>query len=113
MKKDAILFIILFSILPAYPQRANQGKNQSSASNKQETKITPGASGVKRSIGYRFSSLVQPGNPGSGNFMFNSGTIDKVTYLIVNDIDITGDNQTKWYSTWDDTTGADRKSTRL
>jgi hypothetical protein len=105
MKKTAILFIILFPILPAFPQKANQDKNQPSNKN-QETKITPGASGVKRSIAYRFSSLLRADNPGDGTFRFNSGTIASVSYMIVADNDISGEDQTKWYSTWDDTTGA-------
>jgi len=83
----------------------NQGdKNDNQG--KQDVKIVPGASGVKRSIGYKFSSLLTDGDPGNGIFRYNSNAISSVTYVFVDNYDIKGEDQTKWYETWDDSTGA-------
>jgi hypothetical protein len=71
-----------------------------------DTKITPGASGVKRSIGYKFSSIREDSAPGNGLFRFNSDTVSYVKWIYVDDNDIKGEDQTQWYSTWDDSTGA-------
>ncbi len=106
MKKIAALLVILLTGATAFGQKASQDKNQPVPAGNRETKITPGASGVKRSIAYRFSTVTAAEKPGDGIFRFNSGTIEKVSYLIVDDIDMDGEDQSKWYSTWDDTTGA-------
>jgi hypothetical protein len=71
-----------------------------------ETKITPGASGVKRSIGYRFSSAIGDEDPGDGIFRYNNKNVTSVSYIFVDKNDIKGEDQTNWYETWDDTTGA-------
>ncbi|HLN56099.1 MAG TPA: hypothetical protein VK207_08905, partial [Bacteroidales bacterium] len=73
--------------------------------NNQDTRFQAGASGVKRSIAYKFSSPVT-GTPADGSFMFDNSTISKVAYIIVNVKDLSGDDQGKWFRTWDDTTGA-------
>ena len=102
MKRIILLLVFLFIGIISYAQKdknSNQGKPQ-------DTKITPGASGVKRSIGYRFSSITEVGDPGDGVFRYNNKNISSVTYLIVDKNDIKGEDQTKWYRTWDDTTGA-------
>jgi hypothetical protein len=70
------------------------------------THITPNSSGVKRSIGYRFSSDQSDMDPGNGVFRYDSDNPSGITYIFLDNIDISGEDQTKWYSTWDDTTGA-------
>ena len=93
-----------------------RNKNQkSSVSNKilpdkdqepQDVQITPGSSGVKRSIGYKFSSLQGDGDPGTGIFRYNNDNVSGVTFIFVDNNDLKGEDQTKWYATWNDTTGA-------
>jgi hypothetical protein len=68
--------------------------------------ITPGSSGVKRSIGYKFSFLNEDGDPGNGIFRYDNRSISGIAAVFVDNIDISGEDRTKWYSTWDDTTGA-------
>jgi len=72
----------------------------------QEVHITPGSSSVKRGIGYKFSSLSGDGDPGTGVFRYNNSRVASVTSVFVDNIDISGEDETKWYSTWDQTTGA-------
>jgi len=104
MKRFLLLFLITLAAFDGLcQQKVNQGNNRN---NTQDTKITPGASGVRRSIGYRFSTIAEDSDPGTGIFRFNDRTISKVKWVYVDDIDISGEDQTKWYSTWDDTTGA-------
>jgi hypothetical protein len=70
------------------------------------THITPNSSGVKRSIGYRFSKDQSDTDPGNGTFRYNNENPAGITYIFLDNVDISGEDQTKWYSTWDDTTGA-------
>src|SRR4030042_3649686 len=71
-----------------------------------DTRITPGASGVKRSIGYKFSSVAEDKDPGDGIFRYNKENVASVTWIYVDKNDIKGEDQANWYKTWDDTTGA-------
>ncbi|MGE5420506.1 MAG: hypothetical protein ACM3UT_09990 [Chloroflexota bacterium] len=114
MKKIVFLLTFLITVSLASAQKDTKEKNQvggnkaqSSEETKktQETRFQAGASGVKRSIAYKFSSSVS-GTPAYGSFRFDNNTVGKVTYLIVNVRDMTGDDQSKWFRTWDDTTGA-------
>ena len=88
----------------SYAQKDDSEKGEKEKD--QDTKITPGASGVKRSIGYRFSSITDAGDPGDGIFRYNNKNISLVTYIIVDKNDIKGEDQTNWYETWDKETGA-------
>ena len=72
----------------------------------QEVHITPGSSSVKRGIGYKFSALSGDGDPGAGVFRYNNSRVASVTSVFVDNIDISGEDETHWYSTWDQTTGA-------
>lgn len=93
---------------------ADNGKNKDkdkvqekdSSQGVSDTKISPGASGVKRSIGYKFDENTEATNPGKGIFRYNSEKLPEISWIYVDNIDISGEDQTKWYSTWDDTTGA-------
>ena len=85
---------------------AGQEKKDNPGNQPQDTKVTPGASGVKRSIGYSFSAVVIDDDPGKGVFRLNNESVSKATFMFVDDLDISGDDQSKWFSTWDDTTGA-------
>ena len=92
-------------------QESKKTENQDNQADKksQETQtvhIVTGSSGVKRSIGYKFSSLPEDSDPGNGIFRYNNETVSQITYIIVDDKDLTGEDQTNWYKTWDDTTGA-------
>jgi hypothetical protein len=70
----------------------------------QDTRYQEGSSGVKRSISYKFSNAVIDNDPGNGVFRYNKDDITGITYIFLDDIDLSGEDQTKWYSTWDDTT---------
>ena len=72
----------------------------------QETRYQEGSTGVKRSIHYKFSSNKTDSDPGNGVFRYNGSSLPSTTYVFLDDIDLSGEDQTKWYSTWDDTTGA-------
>src|SRR4030042_1233913 len=101
--KKIIPFLVFLTIGTfAFAQKdtnPNRGKSQ-------VTKITPNASGVKRSIGYKFNSITEDKDPGSGIFRYNNKNAASVTYIFVDKYDIKGEDQTNWYETWDDTTGA-------
>jgi hypothetical protein len=84
------------------PQQDQSRRNEGVS----ETKITPGASGVKRSIGYKFSSLVSGSDPGDGYFRLSNVTISAANILIVDKVDVSGEDQSKWFSTWENNTGA-------
>ena len=73
---------------------------------KQDIKYTEDASGVRRSIHYKFSTLLPDGDPGNGIFRCNNNTLSKVTWIFIDNNDLSGEDQTNWYSTWDKTTGA-------
>jgi hypothetical protein len=99
-------FILSFLLLPALASFSQKKVTTDTTTRARDTRITPGASGVKRSIGYRFSTVVSDADPGAGTFRFNKNTISQVSWLYVDNIDIAAEDQSKWYSTWDDTTGA-------
>lgn len=69
-------------------------------------KVTPNASGVKRSIHYKFSSVNSDTDPGEGRFRYNNEDISRVSYIYLDNNDLSGDDQAKWYSTWEKETGA-------
>jgi hypothetical protein len=104
MKRISILLLLLGISIPSYTQKKVESDN--TRNNTQDTKITPGASGVRRSIGYKFNLAVADSDPGSGIFRYNNSIVSKVTWIYVDNIDISGEDQTKWYNTWNDTTGA-------
>lgn len=108
----------MFSIgLFAQKEKTNNGRDQIkdvskddvvNGNNRQESQnlhIAEGASGVKRSISYRFSKI-HDDIPQDGVFRYNSDSVNAVTYIIVDEHDLSGENQSKWFTTWDDTTGA-------
>jgi len=72
----------------------------------QDTRYHEGSSGVKRSISYKFSNEVVDSDPGNGIFRYNKNDITGITYIYLDDIDLSGEDQTNWYSTWDKETGA-------
>ena len=72
----------------------------------QETRYTTGNSGVRRSINYKFSKSVQDTDPGNGIFRYSSDTISNVKWIFIDNDDLSGEDQSNWYKTWDDTTGA-------
>ena len=92
-------------------QIRNQGSkagNKTEKSNQEASgiHISPGSSGVKRSIAYRFSDVSEDADPGNGIFRYNNDTLSLVSYIFVDNNDLSGEDQTHWYGTWDDTTGA-------
>jgi len=72
----------------------------------QDTRYQESSSGVKRSIHYKFSTVTSDSDPGNGIFRYNKDNKEGISYIYIDDFDLAGENQTKWYSTWDDTTGA-------
>ncbi|MGE5406819.1 MAG: hypothetical protein ACM3NR_03815 [Methanosarcina sp.] len=107
MKKASLFLLILLAGLTGYSQK-DTGKPEKDKviQNNPDTKYTEDASGVKRSISYAFSSDANDADPGNGTFKYNSANISKATFIYLDDNDLSGDDQTKWYKTWDDTTGA-------
>jgi hypothetical protein len=117
-----IIIILLFTIAGSYAFAQNAAssdttkkKNQKSAATdknngqvqqQQAVHITPGASGVKRSIGYKFSAMREDSDPGNGRFRYNSQAASSVTFIFADNKDISEEDQTNWYSTWDQATGA-------
>ncbi|HEX2920120.1 MAG TPA: hypothetical protein VHO50_03035 [Bacteroidales bacterium] len=69
-------------------------------------KYSEGASGVKRSISYRFVEGKHNTGTGKGSFCFDGENFSSINYVLADNLDLSGEDQTKWYSTWDDTTGA-------
>ncbi|HPR11307.1 MAG TPA: hypothetical protein PLV06_02880 [Bacteroidales bacterium] len=105
MKKVSfIIVLIICSSSALYSQR--KVSSDTITKKTEEVKITQGASGVRRSIGYKFSSAVTVADPGSGIFRYNNSSISKVRWIVVDNTDISGEDQTNWYSTWDKSTGA-------
>ena len=89
-----ITLCLIFSIVSAQKKEQNQ------------LNVNPGASGVKASITYKFSTAISDEDPGAGMFRFGSGEAASVRYIYLNKTDSKGEDQTKWYSTWDKNTGA-------
>jgi len=108
MKRVILLYIFLFTGIGTFAQKNNDSDNTQDKNKKsdQETRYTEGASGVKRSIAYKFSNLITDEDPGNGTFRYNKDTVSKSTYIFADIIDISGEDQTKWYSTWENSTGA-------
>jgi hypothetical protein len=104
MKRIVIFLAVLFFGITTFGQ--NKISSDTTRKKTSETKITEGASGVRRSIGYKFSALVTDTDPGNGIFRCNNSQAGKVTWIYVDNIDVSGEDQTNWYSTWDKTTGA-------
>jgi hypothetical protein len=77
---------------------------------RQDIKYTEGASGVRRSIHYKFSTLSADSDPGTGIFRYNCDSLSKITWIFVDNNDLSGDDQTNWYSTWYKTTGTPASS---
>ena len=108
MRSIIALVIITLFTSAAFSQKEDKKENKENKENKEteNTKVTPGASGVKRSIGYRFSTATADADPGKGIFRYNNKNASDVSFIFVNDNDIKGDDQNKWYRTWEDSTGA-------
>jgi len=107
MKKIATLCVFALTCISLFAQRNEVA--DPSKKNDQEAKvvhITPGSSGVKRGIGYKFLLRRGDEDPGNGLFRFNDDNVSDVRFIYVDNLDITGEDQTKFYSSWDQTTGA-------
>jgi hypothetical protein len=102
-----LLFVsnITFAQKPA-TQDTTKKKVQKTTVTEPQAHITPESSGVKRSIGYKFSSSVTSGDPGNGMFTLDNRNPQVARYIFIDDRDVSGADQTKWYSTWDDPSGA-------
>ncbi|MCU0461524.1 MAG: hypothetical protein MUF36_05850 [Bacteroidales bacterium] len=103
--KSFVLALIIF-LVGNISFAQNKTSSDTTRKKTSQTKISDGASGVRRSIGYKFSSTVTDADPGEGIFRYNNPSVSKVTWVFVDDTDISGEDQTKWYTTWNDTTGA-------
>lgn len=104
MKRIATFIAFLFIGTIIFGQ--NRLPSDTARKKTSETKITPGASGVRRSIGYKFSAVVSDTDPGNGMFRCNNIAAGKVTWIFADNMDVSGEDQTNWYSTWDKSTGA-------
>ena len=104
MKRIVFFLIVLFTGTITFAQK--KVTSDTSRTKTPDTKIKEGASGVRRSIGYKFSSNATDADPGTGLFRYNNPAVSKVTWIFVDNNDISGEDQTNWYSTWNDTTGA-------
>jgi len=67
---------------------------------------TSNSSDVIRAIGYKFSTDITDAEPGKGTFRYNNEKIYNVTYIFLDNIDMSGVDQTRWCSTLEDPTGA-------
>lgn len=65
------------------------------------TSITTGPKG---GVPYTFSTVITDTDPGNGTVQYNSATIGSVTFLYIDNVDASGNTQTTWYDTWDDST---------
>ena len=104
MKRIGLFLMVLFFGIITYAQK--KVTSDTTSKKTPDTKITEEASGVRRSIGYKFSTVVTDSDPGNGLFRYNNPVISRVTWIFVDNNDISGEDQTNWYSTWDKTTGA-------
>ena len=107
--KNLISLLIFWSIgFGAFAQKTEADDKIQEKNKKpdQDSRYQEGASGVKRSISYKFSKLLADEDPGEGIFRYNNDILSGITYIFVDVNDMSGENQTKWYSTWEDTTGA-------
>jgi len=111
MKRLFVLYIFLLIGAVSFAQKKDssdntQDKNKKEDKQTQDSRYQEGSSGVKRSISYKFSNSTTDSDPGNGIFRYNKDDTSGISYIFLDDIDLSGEDQTKWYSTWDDTTGA-------
>ncbi|HLN20536.1 MAG TPA: hypothetical protein VK213_05565 [Bacteroidales bacterium] len=104
--KSLILSLVLLMMIDQASGQSDKNQQKETSDKSSGTKISVGSSGVKRSISYRFSSSSGESDPGNGTFSFDKYDAGQAGYLIADDIDLSGEDQSKWFSTWDDTTGA-------
>jgi hypothetical protein len=109
----ALLFFAFISIMSSAQENKPSGNEQNKDKSgkdgnqdKQDIKYTEGASGVRRSIHYKFSIIRSDSDPGTGIFRYDNDNVSKVNWIYVDNNDLSGDDQTNWYSTWDKNTGA-------
>lgn len=108
MKNALSILLILMFFGKSFGQPANKNQQKEKlidAGSVSNTKISIGASGVKRSIPYSFSSSPDT-DPGNGQFSIDNADIRQIRYLLADNIDFTGEDQSQWFSTWDKSTGA-------
>ncbi|HEX2968511.1 MAG TPA: hypothetical protein VHO46_05350 [Bacteroidales bacterium] len=126
--KKAVCFLILgllCSSVFAQKEKTNNNQSEHKESNKKDSvkkeiipvissdgeikdqnlKISTGSSGVKRSISYRFTLPGEDQNP-DAKFWLDNDNVSNASYILAGDRDLSEDDQSNWYSTWDETTGA-------
>ncbi|MBK9388960.1 MAG: hypothetical protein IPN68_01770 [Bacteroidetes bacterium] len=57
-------------------------------------------SSEQRKISFRFSSIITNSDPGNGAFRYNRDSLRKVTYIFLDEFDLSGEDQTNWYMQW-------------
>ncbi len=63
----------------------------------------------QRKISFRFSSITTNNDPGNGAFRYNRDSLKKVTYIFLDEFDLSGEDQTDWYMQWKKAAGTTGK----
>ncbi len=58
--------------------------------------------GEPAGIEYIFDTAISDSDPGAGKVRFNNATIGSVTFIYIDNVDVSAVNQTAWYDTFDD-----------
>jgi hypothetical protein len=58
--------------------------------------------GEPAGIEYIFDTAISDSDPGAGKVRFNNATIGSVTFIYIDNVDVSSVNQTAWYDTFDD-----------
>jgi len=67
-----------------------------------------GPKGPPGGIIYTFSTVTVDADPGPGIMRYNNSTIGSVTYLYLDNVDITSTLMTGWFTLWDDSSSSTR-----
>lgn len=68
---------------------------------------TPGS---QRKISFKFSSNISNSDLGEGIFRYNNGSLKNISFLFLDDFDLSGEDQTDWYMKWKKVAGASGKA---
>jgi hypothetical protein len=63
----------------------------------------------QRKISFKFSGITTNSDPGDGAFRYNRDSLRSVTYILLDEFNLSGEDQTDWYMQWKKAAGVTGK----